>query len=186
MNTEELTEKTADSKLIFDGKVLKLYCDTVTCPDGRLATREYCRHRGGVCVIPLTDDGELLCVSQYRYPHAEITVEIPAGKLEGKDADHRAAALRELKEETGADCDTLTYLGKVYPSPAIMDEIIYMYLAQGLHFGQNQLDDDEFLEVKKIPLDELYSMLNDGKVPDAKTQIAILRAREIYREKQNR
>lgn len=183
MNTEQLTEKTADSKLIFDGKVLKLYYDTVTCPDGKSAMREYCRHRGGVCVIPLTDNGELLCVSQYRYPHAEITMEIPAGKLEEKDSDHRAAALRELKEETGAECETLTYLGKIYPSPAIMDEVIHMYLAEGLRFGQAQLDDDEFLECRKIPLNELYLMLNEGKIPDAKTQIAILRAREIYREK---
>lgn len=175
MDKEALIEKTKESKLIFDGKVLRLRHDKVILPDGSEAMREYCRHNGGVCVIPMTDEGEILVVSQYRYPHDEITIEIPAGKLEAKDTDHHAAALRELEEETGATCDSLTYLGKIYPTPAIIDEVIHMYLAEGLRFGESHPDDDEFLECERIPLAKMREMVYDGLIPDAKTQIAVLR-----------
>ena len=175
INTEAFAEKTKEEKLIFDGKILRLYHDTVTLPDKNSAMREYCRHNGGVGVIPVTDDGHILCVTQYRYPHGKMTLEIPAGKLEDKDCNHRESALRELKEETGATCDKLTYLGEIYPSPAILDEVIHLYMAEGLHFGENHLDDDEFLECKKIPLDTLFSKVMRGEIRDAKTQIAILK-----------
>ncbi len=178
---ENLTEKTKETHLIYDGRILHLYCDSVTLPDGGEATREYCRHNGGVCIIPVTDNGEVVCVEQYRYPHNEITLEIPAGKLESKDIDHKAAALRELKEETGAECDKLTYLGKIYPSPAISDEIIHIYMAQGLHFGDKRPDADEFIETEIIPISRLLKMINEGMIPDAKTQIAVLRANEILK-----
>ena len=112
-NIEAFAEMTKEEKLIFDGKILRLYHDTVTLPDNNTAMREYCRHNGGVGVIPVTDNGDILCVEQYRYPHAKMTLEIPAGKLEAKDCDHRDSALRELREETGAVCDKLTYLGQL-------------------------------------------------------------------------
>lgn len=175
INTEAFAEKTKEEKLIFDGKILRLYHDTVTLPDGNDAMREYCRHNGGVGVIPVDDNGDILCVEQYRYPHAKMTLEIPAGKLEVKDCDHRESALRELKEETGATCDKLTYLGEIYPSPAILDEVIHLYMAEGLHFGERDLDDDEFLECRRIPLDTMLKMVIDGEICDAKTQIAVLK-----------
>lgn len=180
MCIENFEEKELNSKLIYDGTVLHLFVDEVILPDGKKATREYCKHNGGVCVVPVTDDGCILCVKQYRYPHHRITLEIPAGKLEKKgDEDHNIAALRELKEETGATCDKLTYLGEMYPSPAIMDEIIFMYMAEGLKFGENNLDDDEFLEVEKIPINDLVRRICNGDIPDAKTQCAVLRAWKI-------
>ncbi len=183
MNEEKLIEKEVSSELIYDGKVLHLYKDVIELPDGNRGIREYCKHNGGVCVLPLTDEGYVICVRQYRYAHRECTLEIPAGKLEAKDTDTSAAALRELKEETGATCKNLTYLGKMYPSPALMDEIIYIYMATGLEFGDNSLDDDEFLECEKLSLEKLVDMACNDEVLDAKTQIAALRAWKIVNEK---
>ena len=180
---DDLEEKEIESKCIFDGRVLHVYCDRVELSDGKQSVREYCKHNGGVCVLPLTDNGEVILVRQYRYAHREITLEIPAGKLEGKCEDHTSAALRELKEETGATCQNLTYLGEMYPSPALLDEVIYMYMAEGLEFGEQFLDEDEFLTCERIPLDRLVEMVCEGKVPDAKTQVATLRAWKILRER---
>ena len=170
-----LLEKTIDSKLIFNGKVLRLHHDTVSLPDETTAKREYCRHNGGVGVLPITDDGNIILVRQFRYPHASLTLEIPAGKLEAKDADVYASAVRELREETGATSDSIKYLGEIYPSPAIMDEIIHLFLATDLQFGETDLDDDEFLECEKIPFTDALNMVMSGEIKDAKTQIAILK-----------
>lgn len=164
------------SELIFDGKVLHLYRDDIYLPDGREAFREYCRHVGAVCVVPITDEGEVICVRQYRYPVADVMLEIPAGKLDYKDEDPTSAALRELREETGATCKKLSYMGKYYSSPAILDECIHMYMAEGLEFGDMELDEDEFIEVKRIPIDELVGMIMRGEVHDGKTQSAVMRA----------
>ena len=178
-NDEALAEKTVSSELIFDGKVVHLYFDNITLPDGKSATREYCRHIGAVCVIPITDDGEVICVRQYRYPFAEVLLEIPAGKLDFKGEPHLDAVKRELREETGATAGKLTYLGKFYTSPAILDETIHMYMAEELTFGDTDFDDDEFIEVVRIPLDEMVQMVMDCKIPDVKTQTAVLKAAHI-------
>lgn len=173
---EALEEKTLSSKNIFDGKVLHVRVDDVSLPNGETSVREYCHHNGAVCVIPITDEGDVLCVRQFRYPFHEAIIEIPAGKLDSPDEDHESAARRELREETGAVASKLTYLGKYYGSPAILDECIYMYLAEGLSFGDTDLDDDEFLEPLRIPLDTLVQMTLEGKIQDGKTQISALRA----------
>ncbi len=183
IDESKLIEKEKSSELIFDGKVLHLYRDEIILPDGSEGFREYCNHNGGVCVFPLTDDGEVILVKQYRYAHRKCTLEIPAGKLEvGEKDDIRSAALRELKEETGAECEELIYLGEMYPSPALLSEVIYMYFARGLRFGERHLDDDEFLECERIPLDKLLEMICSGELPDAKTQIAALRVWKILNE----
>ena len=176
---EALEEKMISSKSIFDGKVLHVRIDTISLPNGKEGFREYCHHNGAVCVIPITDEKEVICVRQYRYAMHEALLEIPAGKLDSPDEDHTEAALRELREETGAICSNLTYLGEYYGSPAILDEKIYMYLAEGLSFGDTDFDEDEFIEIVKLPLDELVDMVIDGKIPDGKTQAAILRAAAI-------
>ena len=182
-NEENLIEKEKFSELIFDGRVLHLYRDEIILPDGNEGIREYCKHNGGVCVLPLTDDGKVILVRQYRYAHRKCTLEIPAGKLEaGEKADLEAAALRELREETGATCDELIYLGEMYPSPALLSEVIYMYFAKGLKFGEKDLDEDEFLECEYIPLNKLVDMVCSGEIPDAKTQIAALRVWKIMNE----
>ena len=171
----DYTEKQLRSELIFDGKVLHLYKDDILLPDGNTGFREYCKHVGAVCIVPLTDEDEVICVRQYRYAHRKMVLEIPAGKLDSPDEDPTEAALRELREETGATCDKLTYLGPLYTTPALIDEVIHMYMAEGLTFGETDLDEDEFLNIELIPLDALYAMVMDGTIRDAKTQIAVLK-----------
>ena len=173
---DALEEKAISSTPIFDGKVLHVRLDEITLPNGVTATREYCHHNGAVCVLPLTDDGEVICVRQYRYPFHEDLLEIPAGKLDTPDENPNDAVCRELREETGATAKRMIYLGKYLPSPAILDECIYMYLATGLEFGDTEFDDDEFIETVKIPLSTLVELTLAGKIRDGKTQIAVLRA----------
>ena len=176
---EALEEKEISSTNIFDGKVLHVRLDKISLPNGKEATREYCHHNGAVCVIPITDEGDVVCVRQYRYAMHEAVLEIPAGKLDSPNEDHESAVRRELREETGAVCKKLTYLGEYWGSPAILDEKIYMYLAQELTFGDTEFDEDEFIEIVRIPLAKLTQMVIDGKIRDGKTQAAILRANAV-------
>ena len=182
---EALKENTVSSTPIFDGKVLHVRFDNITLPNGAPATREYCHHNGAVCVIPITDDGEVICVRQYRYPFHEDLLEIPAGKLDSPEEDPNDAVRRELREETGAVAKNITYLGKYYPSPAILDECIHMYMAEGLCFGETEFDEDEFIESVKIPLKTLVDLTLEGKIRDGKTQICVLRAYMMLQGRQN-
>lgn len=173
---EELVEKEKSSELIFDGKVLHLYRDEIYLPNGKESFREYCRHIGAVCVVPVTDEGEIICVRQYRYAVGRTVLEIPAGKLDSRDEIPIDAAVRELREETGAAAQKITYMGEYFSSPAILDERIYMFLAEELEFGETDFDEDEFIEIVKIPVDELVGMIMRGEIIDGKTQAAVMRA----------
>lgn len=172
----DFTEKTLNSELKFDGKILHVYKDTIELPNKKEAFREYIKHIGAVCVIPVTNDGNVILVKQYRYAVERELLEIPAGKLDSSDEDPLDAAIRELKEETGAVAEKITPLGLYLGSPAILSEKIHMYLATGLTFGETSPDEDEFLEICKIPLEKAVEMVLDGEIPDGKTQAAILRA----------
>jgi ADP-ribose pyrophosphatase len=172
---KNLIEKQIKREEIYDGSIVHVVRDTIELPNGKPATREVCLHIGAVAVIPVTDDGCVIMERQYRYPHSRVFLEIPAGKLDSKDEIPLEAAKRELREETGAIAEKFTYLGKFIPSPAILSEVIHMYLAEGLSFGECDPDEDEFLEVERIPLDKLYSMAMNGEIEDGKTQVAILR-----------
>lgn len=178
-------ETTASSELIFDGKVLHVYKDIINLPDGKQSMREYCKHNGAVAVVPLTKDGEVVCVRQYRYALDRVTLEIPAGKFDYIGEDHREAALRELREETGYTPGKLTEIGPLATSPALLTEIIYMYLAEDMTEGETDPDDDEFLEIVKIPLDEMVDMILRGEIQDAKTQAAVLKAWAIKQKEGN-
>lgn len=175
MKEIDLIERQLDSKLIFDGRILHVYDDTVSLPNGRTASRELIRHVGAVCVLPLTDDGNVIVERQYRYPVGRVLTEIPAGKLDSKQEDHEYAARRELREETGCIADELVDLGVFYPAPAYSDEAIRMFLARGLHMGAQDLDPDEFLNVEYVPLEDLVRQVLAGEIPDVKTQSAVLR-----------
>ncbi len=177
----ELEETTVSSRLIFDGKVVHLYKDAVRLPDGAESVREYIKHIGAVCILPLTDDGEVILERQYRYAVRQILTEIPAGKLDAPDEDPLEAAKRELREETGATAREMIPLGDYYGSPAILGERIRMFLAKGLTFGETEFDEDEFLEVFRLPLDEAEAAVLRGEIPDGKTQAAILRAAAMRR-----
>ena len=168
-------ETTAASQLIFDGKVLHVYKDDIILPNGESSMREYCKHNGAVCVVPLTSEEDVICIRQYRYALDRVTLEIPAGKFDYIGEDHREAALRELREETGYTTDNLIDIGPLATSPALLTEIIYCYLAEDLIPGECDPDPDEFLEMVKIPLPELVDMILSGEVQDAKTQAAVLK-----------
>lgn len=172
----DLTEKTIGRELIFKGNIIRVRKDTVLLPNGKTSTREVVEHNGGVCVVPLTDRSEVVFVRQFRYPYGQVLLEIPAGKRDG-DEDPLVCGKRELKEETGAEADEYIGLGELYPSPGYCGEVITMYLAKGLHFGQCSPDDDEFLLVEKIPLDTAVQMILNGEIKDSKTQAAILKTR---------
>lgn len=177
----EFEETPLSSETIFSGRILEVCLDRVRLPDGKEADREYVRHVGGAAVLPLTDEGEVICVAQYRYPFSRVTLEIPAGKLNVSGEDPVTAALRELREETGATCRELIPLGEMLPSPAILRERIFLFLARGLSFGETSLDEDEFLSAVRIPLEELYRMVMEGEIADGKTQLACLKAMDYLR-----
>ena len=167
-------EKTLNSENVFTGRLLNVFSDDIQLPNGEKAGREYIKHVGAVCIVALTDDNKVIVERQYRYPMQEVTLEIPAGKLDSKNEDPLEAARRELREETGAVAEKMTYLGKFYPTPAYSDEVIHMYLAEGLDFGEQSLDEDEFLTTELISITDLANDILAGKIPDGKTQAAIL------------
>lgn len=135
-------------------------------------------HPGGVCILPLFDDGTVSIVRQFRYPFQQVVTELPAGKLEKGEA-HRPAALRELEEEVGVTCGKLTYLGCLYLSPGFSTEVLHMYLAQELSQGQCHPDEDEFLEAERIPFDQLFQMVMSGEITDAKTVALVLKTKQL-------
>lgn len=170
----KLEEKRLSGELVYDGKIIKVWRDEAELENGKTALREVVKHPGGVCVVALDDEENVLFVRQFRYPHGKVLLEIPAGKLEYGE-DHRECGLRELREETGCTCDSFEYLGSLLPTPAYDTEVIHMYLARGLHGGAQDLDEDEFLEVEKIPLQKAAEMILNNEIADAKTQTAILK-----------
>ncbi len=183
MDIKELQETQVSSKNIYDGFVLHVREDIIELPNKKQAERELIRHIGAVCVIPVTDDGNVIMERQFRYPVNRVMIEIPAGKLDSKTEDRLEAAKRELREETGFVADNWQDIGEYLPAPAYSDERITMYLATGLHKGAQDLDEDEFLEVFELPLKDLVSEVMSGKIADGKTQIAILKAWELLRDK---
>ena len=172
---KNLQETKLTSQPIFDGDVLHIFKDTIRLPNGKQATREYTVHHGAVCILPLLENGDVLLEHQFRYPMGEVITEIPAGKLDYIGEDPASAALRELREETGAVAGELIPLGPFYPTCAYSTEVIQMFLARGLSFGERELDEDEFLNVFRLPLRELVEKVLNGEIPDAKTQAAALR-----------
>ena len=169
-----LNEPPLSADYKYRGRIINLRVDTALLPNGSSATREVVEHPGGVCVAALTEDGCLLFVRQFRYPYQKVLLELPAGKLDPGE-DPLEAGKRELREETGAEAARYESLGELYPSPGYCGEIIHLYAATGLTFGQMSPDEDEFLEVEKIPLEEAARMVLDNEIADAKTQAAVLK-----------
>lgn len=173
-----LQEKTITSETVYEGRIFTIVHDTAELENGESAVRDVLLHSGGVCIIPVTENNEIFMVKQFRYPFREVTTEIPAGKLE-KGENPYDCGKRELLEETGCTCTEYIYLGEIYPTPAYNTEIIHVYLAKGLEYKKQNLDDDEFLDVEKIPLADALKLVMDGTIKDAKTQIAILKTARI-------
>lgn len=171
-----MKETTVGSQELFHGRVLHVFHDEVALPDGSHAMREIVRHPGGVCVAALDKDNNLYFVRQYRYPYAEEVFELPAGKLE-KGSTPLENGKRELKEETGVTGYSYLSLGQVYPTPGYTDEVIHLYLCRVLEEGESTPDEGELLNVEKIPLEKAVEMVLNNQLPDAKTQIAVLKTK---------
>lgn len=170
-----LEEKQLKAEYLYKGKIINLRRDDALLPNGNTAIREVVEHPGGVCVAALTENNEVLMVRQFRYPYFEIVLEIPAGKRDSKDENPLECGRRELKEETGAIAKKFIPLGELYPTPGYCGEIIWLYAATGLTFGEQNPDEDEFLTVEKVPLEKAVDMIMSGEIKDAKTQTAILK-----------
>ncbi len=176
----DFTEKPLKQDYLYRGKIVNLRVDNAELPDGTTALREVIEHPGGVCVAALTEKEELLFVEQFRYPYMETVLELPAGKLEYGE-DPFEAGKRELLEETGAAAENYRDLGKLYPTPGYCGEIIHMYLAENLTFSEQHLDEDEFLEVRRIPLEEAFQMVMRNEIRDSKTQVGILKTYQLVK-----
>lgn len=174
----EHTEKTLSVQEIFSGHVVRLTLDKVELENGRSATREVVHHRGGACIAALTEKDELYLVRQYRYALGQELWELPAGKLE-EGEDPFEAAKRELEEECGLKADQYIDLHPFYPTVGYCSEVIYTWLARGLHPVPMHLDEDEFLTPTKMPLEEVCRMVLDGEIRDGKTVAAVLKIKAL-------
>jgi ADP-ribose pyrophosphatase len=165
---EEITLKTTH---IYHGKIISLQVDDVRLPNGETATREIVKHPGAVAVLAI-HEGKMVVVEQYRKALERSQVEIPAGKLDPGE-NPLEAAHRELQEETGFTCPSITLISSFYTSPGFADELIHLYYADELTAGADKPDDDEFLECESITLEEAKQMIAEGRISDAKTIMAV-------------
>ncbi len=173
---EELKETTISREDVFTGKIFTVHVDQVRLPNGKTSVREVADHCPCVAVVALDDENNVLTVTQYRYVFGRTLLEIPAGKLEPGE-DPAAGALRELREETGATPDEFIPMGKLILSPGCLGEELYLFLARGLHMGDTQPDEDEFLVQERIPFEEMVHRCVRGEIDDGKTVAAILKAK---------
>lgn len=170
-----LEEKTINSKVVYEGKVVDVLFDDVVISTGQKTVREVVKHSGGVVIIALKDDLNILMVKQYRYPIKETSLELPAGKLEeGENPD--LACKRELEEETGYVAEDWKSLGFIYTSPGFCNEKLYLYLATNLKFVGENPDEGEVLQTYEYKANEIFQMIKDGEINDAKTICAMSRA----------
>lgn len=175
------TETMLESKEIFNGRVIRVTVDKVQLEDGTTSTREIVHHHGGACILPYFEDGTICMVRQFRYAMQQELWELPAGKLE-KGEDPFEAAKRELEEECGLTADHYTSLGEFYPTVGYDTEVIYTWIATGLHQTQMHLDADEFLTPDRVPLEKAYQMVMSGEIKDGKTIAGILKLKALVAE----
>ena len=168
-------------ELKYEGTILKVYMDDIEMPDGKIAKWDFINHDGAAAVVPVADDGKILMVRQYRNALDRYTLEIPAGKLDDANEDTAVCAARELEEETGYRSDDLEWLLTLRTTVAFCNEKIEIYVARNLIPSHQNLDEDEFVDVKAYSVEELKEMIFAGKIEDSKTIAAILAYDSKYR-----
>ena len=184
MNDQTLREIPFARETLYDGAILRLEKWQVTCPGGRTAQREIVVHKGAAAIVPVFEDGTTLLVRQHRVSVDRVTLEIPAGKLDRADEDPLDCAVRELEEETGLTAERMTLLTSVLTTPGFCTEKIAIYLAQDLSQGQTHPDEDEFLSLVRMPLEEAVAMIMRGEIRDGKTICGLLMAKEALAAQQ--
>lgn len=171
---ENLYEKTLSKEQIYSGKIIDLFIEEVELPNKKKGIREIVKHPGAVAVLAVTDEGKMLMVEQFRKPLEKTIIEIPAGKLE-KGEDPLLCAKRELLEETGFSCKAMESIGSFYTSPGFADELIHLYFTDSLvKEGEQMTDEDEFLNVLEVSVDEAKEMMSTQKIHDAKTAYSVM------------
>ncbi|MDD5629720.1 MAG: NUDIX hydrolase [Elusimicrobia bacterium] len=173
-----LVERRIRLKPLYRGRAVSFHVDDIRLPNGRTATREYLHHHGAVGVLPFLDQDTVVLVRQYRYPVGEVTLEMPAGKLDPGE-NHLACIKRELREETGYTARRIRHLIDYWPTCAFSDELLRLYIADGLRPGQGAPDHDEFIEAVAVPFREALRLVWKGRIKDSKTIIALLAARPL-------
>ena len=169
--SRHLDETRLASEEILRGAFLHAFRDQIRLPDGTTTQREYIVHPGAVMIIPLFENGDVLLERQYRYPMRKVFIEFPAGKKDAGEAPLETAK-RELLEETGYRAERYTHVTDIHNALAYCDEVIHFYLAEGLiQAGEQQLDDNEFVQVLRVPLSQLMTWIKNGWVSDVKTQL---------------
>lgn len=158
---------------VYKGKSVNFNVDRIRLPNGSEATREYIDHPGAVGVLPFLDAKTVVLVRQYRYPVGEVTLEMPAGKLD-KGEKPLACIRRELREETGYTARSIKPLIDYWPTPAFANELLHLYVAKGLKPGDSKPDEDEFIQAVAMPFREALSLVKSGKIRDSKTVIGLL------------
>lgn len=177
-----LLEAHLDSEQVFKGKLLDVWRDTVSLPDGGTATREYIRHPGAATIVALTPEREVVLVRQYRYPMHNVFIEIPAGKIDPGETPLETAK-RELLEETGYTAREWTELTTLHNAISYATERIVLFLAEGLEQGKQKLDENEFVEVFTAPLDDMVRWSAEGAITDVKTIIAAFLVKKLLEER---
>jgi len=168
-----LEEKLVKSQLLYEGKILNLRRDEVELPNGRHATREIVVHNGAVAMLPVLPDGRIIFVEQFRQATGHVLLEIPAGKIEAGEDIHTCLE-RELLEETGYRANKFEKLISFYPAPGYSTEVIHIYRATELEECTPQPDEDEFIRVKLLDLEDALKLVLNNTIEDSKTIIAIL------------
>ena len=175
----DLIEEKVSSEDVFDGNLLHVKKDTVRLPNGNIAYREWIKHPGASAVVPVTPEGRLIFVRQYRYPIQQVTLEIPAGKLDAEGEDPLDCARRELSEETGYQAEKYTFLTKLATTVGFSNEFIYIYAAEGLTAGRQHPDEAEFINVCTQTMDEALAKIRSAEISDAKSVTAVLLLRDL-------
>lgn len=171
-NKTDFHEALISSTRLFEGKIINLRRDEVTLPNGKTGTREVVEHPGAVAIVPITNEGQVILVRQYRHPVLQDLLEVPAGKLD-PDEKPEACALRELAEETGFTAKKLRKLTAMYTTPGFSDEVIHVYLAEDLVKSDKQPDEDEFINTEIYTLEQVRAMIISGEICDAKSLVAL-------------